>query len=96
MYRMKLHVALPNSMTVIPHSSYTNLIMSKLPAHVPGCPAISPPLPIAIIYVVVVKHMMFGLEGLIEVTTYEPRCEKTGLQGFRQGPTQTGLYNHRR
>ena len=23
----------------------------------------------------------------------EPRCEKTGLQGFRPGPTQTGLYN---
>ena len=27
---------------------------------------------------------------------YEPRCEKTGLQGFRPGPTQTGLYSHRR
>ena len=27
---------------------------------------------------------------------YEPRCEKTGLRGFRPGPTQTGLYNHRR
>ena len=26
----------------------------------------------------------------------EPRCEKTGLWGFRSGPTQTGLYNHRR
>ena len=25
----------------------------------------------------------------------EPRCEKTGLRGFRPGPTQTGLYNHR-
>ena len=25
-----------------------------------------------------------------------PRCEKTGLQGFRPGPTQTGLYSHRR
>ena len=24
----------------------------------------------------------------------EPRCEKTGLRGFRPGPTQTGLYNH--
>ena len=23
--------------------------------------------------------------------TYEPRCEKTGLQGIRPGPTQTGL-----
>ena len=30
------------------------------------------------------------------VTVYEPRCEKTGLQGFRLGPTQTGLDNHRK
>ena len=28
--------------------------------------------------------------------TYEPRREKTGLRGFRPGPTQTGLRNHRR
>ena len=27
---------------------------------------------------------------------YEPRCEKTSLQGFRPGPTQIGLYCHRR
>ena len=27
---------------------------------------------------------------------YEPRCEKTGLRGFRPGLTQTGLYNYRR
>ena len=27
---------------------------------------------------------------------YEPRCEKTGLRGFRPGPTQTRLYNHTR
>ena len=25
-----------------------------------------------------------------------PRSEKTGLRGFRPGPTQTGLYSHRR
>ena len=30
-------------------------------------------------------------EGLIN----EPRCEKTGLRGFRPGPTQTELYSHR-
>ena len=24
---------------------------------------------------------------------YEPRCEKTGLRGFRLGPTQTRLYS---
>ena len=28
--------------------------------------------------------------------TFESRCEKTGLRGFRPGPTQTGLYNHTR
>ena len=28
--------------------------------------------------------------------SYEPRCEKTGLRGFWPGPTQTGLYCHRR
>ena len=26
----------------------------------------------------------------------EPLCEKTGLQGFRPGPTKTGLCSHRR
>ena len=26
----------------------------------------------------------------------EPRSEKTGLRGCRPGPTQTGLYSHRR
>ena len=29
-------------------------------------------------------------------TVFEPRCEKTGLRGFRPGPTQTRLYSHRR
>ena len=27
---------------------------------------------------------------------FKTRCEKTGLRGFRPGPTQTGLYSHRR
>ena len=31
-----------------------------------------------------------------EICTNEPRCEKTGLRGFRPGPTQIGLYCHRR
>ena len=26
---------------------------------------------------------------------YEPRRERTGLRGFRPGPTQTDLYSHR-
>ena len=25
----------------------------------------------------------------------EPRCEKTGIRGFRPGPTQNGLHSHR-
>ena len=31
---------------------------------------------------------------LMKQLIYEPRCEKTGLRGFRPGPTQTRLYNH--
>ena len=27
-------------------------------------------------------------------TIFEPRSEKTGLRGFRPGPTQTGQYSH--
>ena len=27
---------------------------------------------------------------------FKPRCEKTGLRGFRPGSTQTKLYNYRR
>ena len=33
---------------------------------------------------------------LIRMNSYEPRSEKTGLRGFRPGPTQTGLDSHRR
>ena len=32
----------------------------------------------------------------IGVTLNEPRHEKTGLRGFRPGPTQTGMYSHRK
>ena len=35
-------------------------------------------------------------EGEEVYSSYEPRCEKTCLRGFRLGPTQTGLYSHRR
>ena len=30
------------------------------------------------------------------VPQFEPRSEKTGLRGFRPGPTQTGLHSHTR
>ena len=33
---------------------------------------------------------------LVDYQIYEPPCEKTGLRGFRPGPTQTGLCSHRR
>ena len=33
---------------------------------------------------------------LCQSFTNRPRSEKTGLRGFRPGPTQTGLYSHRR
>ena len=32
----------------------------------------------------------------MRLVLYEPRCEKTGLRGFRPGPTQTGLCSYRR
>ena len=43
----------------------------------------------------------FGIQLRPVILTYsqtliEPRCEKTGLRGFRPGPTQTRLYSHRR
>ena len=36
-------------------------------------------------------HVMKNL-----LLAYEPRSEKTGLRGFQPGPTQTGLYSHKR
>ena len=30
------------------------------------------------------------------MNAYESRCEKTGLRGFRPGPTQTRLYSYSR
>ena len=42
------------------------------------------------------KPMYVATEAGKLETLYEPRSEKTGLRGFRPGPTQTGLYNHRR
>ena len=36
------------------------------------------------------------IQNLQSSLLYEPRSEKTGLRGFRPGPTQTRLYSHRR
>ena len=38
----------------------------------------------------------FFLDSSSSEPSNEPRCEKTGLRGFRPGPTQTRLYNHTR
>ena len=46
------------------------------------------------------KYVFFSykkhLSVTFESTVYEARYEKTGLRGFRPGPTQTGLCSHRR
>ena len=47
------------------------------------------------------EHYWFQLSMDLTVlicmhSIFEPCCEKTGLRGFRSGPTQTGLYSHRR
>ena len=40
------------------------------------------------------KEMMYSIDEFDKMVTYEVRFEKTGLRGFRPGPTQTGLRNH--
>ena len=47
---------------------------------------------------ILVLRASFGLrllQFLVTSSINEPRCEKTGLWGFRPGPTQTGLYSYR-
>ena len=39
--------------------------------------------------------MLRAMLGAVQqILQYEPRCEKTGLRGFRPGSTQPGLYSH--
>ena len=48
---------------------------------------------------VVNSHGQLLLDRIMRVRTstlIEPRYEKTGLRGFRPGPTQTGLQNIKR
>ena len=42
------------------------------------------------------RSMIFTSVCVMYSLILEPRCEKTGLRGFRQGPTRTGLYSHGR
>ena len=37
-----------------------------------------------------------GKKEVIKEKKYEPRHEKISLKGFRPGPAQTNLYNHKR
>ena len=41
------------------------------------------------------RFFYFNIE-LLSLWSFEPRCEKTGIRGFRPGPTQIGLCSHRR
>ena len=43
-----------------------------------------------VVYLIIPRTSM-----VIYLMIIEPRRQKTGLRGFRPGPTQTGLYNHR-
>ena len=42
------------------------------------------------------ENYKFKLETVKQRYRYEPRYEKSGLRGFRPGPTQTGLYSNRK
>ena len=49
------------------------------------------------VYILAFIANMIGVtdeDSVSEMVPNEPRCEKTGLRGFRPGPTQTRLYNH--
>ena len=46
-----------------------------------------------------IKHtdmLSMGNDNVHDSVIFESRCEKTGLRSFRPGPTQTGMYSHRR
>ena len=45
------------------------------------------------VYIFVFATVPFQNNNAISIN--EPRRQKTGLRGFRPGPTQTGLYNHK-
>ena len=41
-------------------------------------------------------RVILSRKGISTQITNEPRREKTGLRGFRPGPTQTGMYKLRK
>ena len=56
-------------------------------------PGVYMPLRALFLVVSVVRHLSSIVCRIVE-EIYEPCCEKTGLRGFRPGPTQTGLCSH--
>ena len=49
------------------------------------------------VYSVVFENISHSVSGCVKYSRqYENHCEKTGLRGFRPGPTQTGLCSHTR
>ena len=48
-------------------------------------------------FVLLINVKMQKIVGILTFSgrLNEPHCVKTGLRGFRPGPTQTGLYSHR-
>ena len=49
--------------------------------------------PIWVVHEITVR---LSVRFFYHMKSFEPRCEKTGLWGFRPGPIQTGLYNYRK
>ena len=43
-------------------------------------------------FAVIENQIGWNYENDFRTLPFEPRCEKTGLRGFRPGPTLTGLY----
>ena len=68
----------------------TNLFVSSVSYHICSCENNQ--------YIVKVAYCNLLWSHIIEniLPVFEPRCEKTGLRGFRPSPTQTELYSHRR
>ena len=62
--------------------------------HKPGCTVTENGFKLEILDLEII--VLFRQQKTKMLSTAEPRCEKTGLRGFRPGPTQTGLYSHRR
>ena len=63
----------------------------------PSCFKYHVPITKVQIYQISYHHLVCSLPKYFNnACLFEPRCEKTGLRGFRPGPTQTGMYCHRR